>query len=220
MKKKKKNKLYSVITLLLLIIGALLWDKHEIEHYIPQLLQTLFIDQPTVQPDYLDIEQQNPFESAEIPFSEDAPITDLSGYITYYPLDALNRPTGAEAVLTPEMVGTGTSANSKIRPPGFISGKEPHGHARGHLIGRQLGGSGDDPRNLVTLYQNPVNTPYMTKYENMVRNALDEGDIIRYRVIPIYEGDNLMCSQVKMEAMSLTPQGMIQYTVYINNTPN
>ena len=54
------------------------------------------------------------------------------------------------------MVNTGTSANKDIRPAGFISGKA--NHSRGHLIGRQMGGSGDDPRNLTTLYQNPVNT--------------------------------------------------------------
>ena len=52
------------------------------------------------------------------------------------------------------MVNTGTSANKDIRPAGFISGKLIIRVA----IGRQMGGSGDDPRNLTTLYQNPVNT--------------------------------------------------------------
>jgi DNA-entry nuclease len=55
------------------------------------------------------------------------------------------------------MIGTGTSARHSIKPAGF--GGQKSGHARGHLLGNQLGGSGDDVRNLVTIYQNPVPNP-------------------------------------------------------------
>lgn len=137
------------------------------------------------------------------------------GWIDYHPLDALGRATGADALLKPEMVNTGTSANQEIRPPGFISGDA--NHSRGHLIGRQMGGTGDDARNLTTLYQNPVNTPFMTKYENQIRKALDNGETIRYRVTPIYEGQSLLCKQIDLEAKGLHKNSAINFTVSILN---
>lgn len=141
-----------------------------------------------------------------------------NGWINYHSLDSLERATGADALLKQSMIGTGTSANSSIRPPGFISGKDPYGHSRGHLIGKQLGGSGDDERNIVTLYQTPVNSPYMTKYENQIRAALDKGETVRYRVTPIYTGTQLMCKEVHMEAQSLESNGSVNFNVVIENT--
>ncbi|MBL1230338.1 DNA/RNA non-specific endonuclease [Enterococcus sp. BWB1-3] len=139
------------------------------------------------------------------------------GWITYHELDSLGRATGAEALLKPEMVNTGTSAKQEIRPPGFISGKEPYNHSRGHLIGRQMGGTGDDARNLTTLYQTPVNTPYMTKYENQVRKAMDDGETIRYRVTPIYEGSDLLCKEIELEAKGLSRNTTVNFLVRIKN---
>lgn len=139
------------------------------------------------------------------------------GWIDYHKLDSLERATGADALLKQSMVGTGTSANASIRPPGFISGKSPYGHSRGHLIGKQFGGSGDDERNLVTLYQTPVNSPYMTKYENQIRAALEKGETVRYRVTPIYSEDNLMCKEVHMEAQSLETNGSVNFNIVIEN---
>lgn len=140
------------------------------------------------------------------------------GYIFYENLDSLNRPQGAYALLKKEMINTGTSANRNIRPVGFISGEKPYYHSRGHLIGRQLGGSGDEIRNLATLYQNPVNTPYMTKYENQVRTALEKGLTVFYRVTVEYEGKNVFPKAVVMEAKSLnSPE--IDFHVRIYNLP-
>lgn len=55
-------------------------------------------------------------------------------------------------------------------PPGFLGGGSGSpGHARGHLLGNQLGVTGKDTRNLVTLYQSPVNSPVMRDFESSVR---------------------------------------------------
>lgn len=140
-----------------------------------------------------------------------------SGWIDYHSLDSLGRATGADALLKPAMVNTGTSANKDIRPPGFVSGLDPTNHSRGHLIGRQLGGSGDDARNLTTLYQTPVNTPFMTKYENQIRQALDKGETIRYRVTPVYEGTELLCKQIDLEAKGLNKNTTVDFRVTILN---
>jgi hypothetical protein len=109
------------------------------------------------------------------------------GYIIFGELDELGRPTGVRATITSEMLGTGSQAAQWIRPPGF--GGQAAGHARGHLLGNQLGGSGRDPRNLVTLFQNPVNTPVMRDFENQVAAAVRSGQIVDYWVIPVYHGN-------------------------------
>ena len=126
-----------------------------------------------------------------------------SGLIEYGPLDSLGRPTGVEAYITQDMINTGTKANRGIRPPGFVSGGPGGaGHARGHLLGKQLGGSGDEERNLVTLWQNPVNTPVMRGYETTVRGWADAGNDVLYSSTPIYEGSNPMPVGVTLSAES------------------
>jgi hypothetical protein len=42
-------------------------------------------------------------------------------------------------------------------------------YARGHLLGNQLGGAGNEPRNLVTIFQNPANHPVMSGFEAQIR---------------------------------------------------
>ncbi len=98
------------------------------------------------------------------------------------------------------MVG-GTHAKSSIRPAGFAGGGPGSpGHARGHLLGKQLGGRGDDTRNLVTLYHNPVNSPIMRDFETSVRKAALQGEVINYIVTPIYDGNDLIPKGITMEA--------------------
>lgn len=157
-----------------------------------------------------------PIEHGHATFTKSELKDSKKGWITYGDYDKQNRPTTAEALIKKDMVNTGTSAKQEIKPPGFISGLDPHNHSRGHLIGRQMGGSGDDPRNLVTLYQNPVNTPYMTKYENMVRKAADNGETIRYRVAPVYDGNEPMPVAVHMEGQTLGTS-TINFNVTIEN---
>ncbi|MEG0551825.1 MAG: DNA/RNA non-specific endonuclease [Vagococcus sp.] len=158
-----------------------------------------------------------PVEHGEATFSKEELKDNKKGWIHYGDYDDYDRPTAANALIKPDMIGTGSSALQEIKPPGFISGLDPHNHSRGHLIGKQLGGSGEEPKNLVTLYQNPVNTPFMTKYENMVRKAADNGETIRYRVIPIYEGDIGMPTAVQMEGKGLSPSSSINFNVTIEN---
>lgn len=95
---------------------------------------------------------------------------------------------GTRARIAQDMVGPedpGTSANTSIRPPGFESDLPPTRHARGHLHGNQLGGSGDVPENLVTLWQNPVNHPQMSSFEAQVRAAVESGEVVCYLAKPI-----------------------------------
>ncbi|MGE5278314.1 MAG: DNA/RNA non-specific endonuclease, partial [Acidobacteriota bacterium] len=126
----------------------------------------------------------------------------LLAEVLYGDPDGLGRPTGATAVITPADISTGTEANSTIRPPGFEGGNHPFHHERGHLIGNQLGGDGNDPRNLVTL-TGGTNHPHMESLEAQVRAHVEAGNFVEVRVTPIYEGDQLVPSRVKYEATDL-----------------
>lgn len=142
------------------------------------------------------------------------------GWISYGSLDNLGRPTAAEAVINKALVDkkSGSSANRDIRPPGFKSGNEPYGHSRGHLIGKQFGGDGNDKRNLVTMFQEPVNSPLMTDYENYVRWAVSyKRETVRLRVTPIYSGKELIPSEIKLEAQSMGNAHSINFNVTIPN---
>lgn len=132
--------------------------------------------------------------------------------IHYGELDSLGRATGVDATITVDMVGTGTPAKSSIKPAGF--GGQKAGHARGHLLGNQLGGAGDDPRNLTTLFQNPVNHPVMSSVEGSVRKAVEAGEVVQYSVKPIYEGNTLIPSGVTIKAVG--DKGFYIYQTILN----
>lgn len=89
-----------------------------------------------------------------------------------------------EATAIASMVGTGTAPQQKIRPPGFEGGAA--GHSRGHLYPSLLGGSGKDPRNLVTLSQNPTNHPHMSGFDGEIARRVRSGEVIEYSSTPIY----------------------------------
>jgi hypothetical protein len=114
------------------------------------------------------------------------------GGINYGALDSLGRPTGVTATITGDMIGTGTTANPSIIPPGWSGNGILFNEARGHLLGAQLGGSGDVAENLVTLQQNPANSPIMRGFENQVRSAVQGGQTVNYSATPIYDGLNLV----------------------------
>jgi len=104
-----------------------------------------------------------------------------SGSILYGDLDAFGRSTTVEATITDDLINKGTEAT--IDPPGYEG--EASGHARGHLLAKQLGGLGDEERNIVTLYQD-MNNSQMKTVENSVRRAVESGQSVQYRVESIY----------------------------------
>lgn len=108
------------------------------------------------------------------------------------------RPMGAEAVIVASDLGIGTPA-SRYRPAGFEGGAHPFHHDRGHLIARDLGGSGTDPRNLVTI-TGGSNHPTMFSTEQQVKALVLEGRAVRVRVEPQYAGDDQVPHTIKYEA--------------------
>lgn len=119
------------------------------------------------------------------------------GWLQYGPLDGMQRATYALGVLTPKLKQHGSDAQSSIKPPGW-NGNKHRKFGRGHLVGKQLGGTGKDPRNLVTLYQQTSNTPWMTNVENPLAALVSGGEKILYEVKPVYDGDSPLCHTVQM----------------------
>jgi hypothetical protein len=121
-----------------------------------------------------------------------AAVRRLGGAVEYGHVDrATGQRSGVSATITPAMVAAaardelGSAADPDIRPPG-LDQLPARNRARAHLLGRQLGGSGDVPANLVALYQTRANTPVMRDYESAVAEAARAGETVRYAVRPRY----------------------------------
>jgi hypothetical protein len=134
--------------------------------------------------------QQSP--GTDGPAEDSGAIRRLGGTVDYGRVNLVTgQRSGIRALITPAMVAAaardelGSAAASTIRPPGFDQ-LPTRNRARGHLFGRQLGGSGDQAANLVALYQTRANSPVMRDYETAVAEAVQAGQMIRYAVRPIY----------------------------------
>lgn len=88
---------------------------------------------------------------------------------------------------------------------------------RSHLIGYQLTGQNNNPKNLITGTRQ-LNDPGMLKYENIVANYLrsSKSHYVRYRVNPVFKGTELLARGVEMEAQSVGSNA-VRYHVYVFN---
>ena len=107
---------------------------------------------------------------------------------------------GINATLTSRLLGTGSDTNRRMSPPGWQGNGRIYNESRGHLLARRLGGSGKDPRNIVTMTQNGTNNPEMSKFEGRVAKLIKGGDIVEYSSIPLYNADSLPPSMVLLSA--------------------
>lgn len=134
-------------------------------------------------------------------------------------LDYLNRAHTANALLNKKLMPTTQRAALTWNPTGWHNKRIKSGwlYNRSHLIGYQLTGENNNPRNLITGTRE-LNDPNMLKYENQVATYIKSSNkhYIRYRVTPIYKGNNLLASGVQMEAQSIGDNS-VHFNVYIFN---
>lgn len=137
-------------------------------------------------------------------FSEDELTT--TAYEKYSKLDSLGRCGVAIASCGTEIMPTGERGSiSNVYPSGWVQVKYSgisggYLYNRCHLLGWQLSGENANNKNLITGTRY-FNTEGMLPFENMVADYIKEtNNHVAYRVTPIYEGDNLVCSGVQMEA--------------------
>jgi hypothetical protein len=153
-----------------------------------------------------------------------AAIGRLGGVVQYGHVNrATGQRSGVRATITPAMVAAaardelGSAADPDIRPPG-LDHLPRRNRARAHLLGRQLGGTGDLPANLVALYQTRANTPVMRDYESAVAGAARAGETIRYTVRARYPSASF---EGAPSAIRITASGdhCFRLDVTIANTP-
>ncbi len=161
--------------------------------------------------------------NGNVPFFDTALIAPVS-YEIYYQLDDLGRCTLADAVVgTDIMADGGRGSISEVRPTGwhtdrysFVDGEALYN--RCHLIAHYLTDEDANPRNLVTGTRY-MNTEGMNALENMVGDYIKEtGNHVRYRVTPVWTGENLICDGLLVEAWSVEDEGEdICFCIYAYN---
>lgn len=139
-------------------------------------------------------------------------------------LDNLNRAVQADALLSKSLMPTAKREPLYVNPTGWHN-KKVHGgwlYNRSHLIGYQLTGQNNNLKNLMTGTRS-LNSPEMLKHENDIAYYLKQNpnNYIRYRVKPIFRGDELVARGVQMMAESLNSNGQadngVSFNVYIFN---
>jgi len=157
------------------------------------------------------------------PANNRAAIGRLGGTVDYGVDPGTGQRSGIRATITPAMVAAaerdelGSTADQGLRPPGFDR-LPARNRARGHLLGRQLGGSGELAANLVALYQTRANSPVMRDYETAVAEAVQAGETVRYAVRPLYPSRT---SKGAPSAIRITASGDrgFRLDVTVANTP-
>ena len=149
-----------------------------------------------------------------------------TAYESYSSLDSLGRCGVAIASLGKETMPAPDEERgsiSSVYPSGWVQAKYDiidgkYLYNRCHLIGWQLSAENANKRNLITGTRF-FNTEGMLPYENMVADYIKEtSNHVAYRVTPVYEGNNLVCSGVKIEAYSIEDNGDgLEFNVYCYN---
>ena len=159
----------------------------------------------------------------DVPEFTESEITTVS-FESYSELDDLGRCGTATACIGLDLMPTEErGAIGQVKPSGwqiskydFIDGK--YLFNRCHLIGYQLSGENANERNLITGTRY-MNAEGMLPLENEVADYVKEtGNHVMYRVTPVFEGDNLVASGVRVEAYSVEDDGKgVCFNVFVAN---
>ncbi|HCD08298.1 DNA/RNA non-specific endonuclease [Companilactobacillus crustorum] len=152
-------------------------------------------------------------------FSNDDLSTAKGAWQQYGDLDKLNRVTAANAMLNVSLMPSAKREPLHWNPTGWHNKKISGGwlYNRSHLIGYQLTGQNNNPKNLMTGTRS-LNSPEMLAHEMDIAYYLKQSNshYIRYRVTPIFRGDELLPRGVQMEAQSIGDNS-VHFNVYIFN---
>lgn len=147
----------------------------------------------------------------------------MKSFIELSDLDSLGRCGVAFASLSTDTLATEKRGQiGSIKPSGWHTVKYAgidgnYLYNRCHLLMYALTGLNAEPKNLITgtRYLNiEGNLPYE---ESTVKYIESTGNHVLYRVSPIFEGNNLICSGELMEAYSIEDNGTFHFCVYCYN---
>lgn len=152
-------------------------------------------------------------------FSKNDLSTAKGAWAAYSDLDSLNRVTDANALLNRSLMPSAKREPLTWNPTGWHNKKTAHGwlYNRSHLIGYQLIGENNNPKNLMTGTQT-LNSPLMLAHEMDIAYYLKQSNdhYVRYEVKPIFRGNELVARGVQMRAQSIG-DNTIHFNVYIFN---
>lgn len=153
-------------------------------------------------------------------FSKADLVTKDGSWEKYGELDHLNRVTTAEALLNQDLMPTEKRGDiSSVTPTGWKNKKINGAYLfnRSHLIGYALAGENANWKNLFTGTRQ-LNSPEMLRFEMDIKYYLEKSpeNYVRYRVTPIFRGDELLARGVQMEGQSVGSDA-IRFNVYIFN---
>lgn len=159
-----------------------------------------------------------------VPLFSERDKTSTEAFEYYGELDELGRCTGGYANICQDLMPTEPRGSiSEIKPTGWHSNRYDivEGgslYNRSHLIGFQLAGENANEKNLITGTRY-FNASTMLLFENMVADYVKETNHhVLYRVIPIFDGNDLVARGVTMEAYSVEDHGEgIMFNVFAYN---
>ena len=227
MARKRKNNLFTIISIILVVLIAIFIAKHTYKSShstqntdfsttgaIPQEVITSLNapdeSKATNNNSYKVLNNNTPYFSKE----------DLSikSFENYSNLDNLGRVGQANAVIGVDLMPTNKREEiSHIRPSGWQSNKTAHVYDRSHLIAFQLSGENANEKNLMTgtRFMNHNMIPFENQVAEYVKKTKKH---VRYRVTPVFKDNDLVAQGVIMEAMSVEDNGAdIKYNIFIYN---
>ncbi len=137
----------------------------------------------------------------------------------YSNLDNLNRAVAGNALLNQSLMPTAKREGLTWDPTGWHNRRIASGwlYNRSHLIGYQLSGENNNPKNLMTGTRS-LNSPLMLAHENDIAYYIKQSKshYVRYQVQPAYRGNELVARGVHMRAQSIGDNS-VSFNVYIFN---
>lgn len=233
---KKGLFVLSLLLVFSLLVSACVSPEPPKENSLPAQ-ESSFTEEVSVEESKPEIGKEG-FSLEDIPAFSDKPYIAVNGntpyfteneivadpYEFYSELDSLGRCGVTIACIGKELMPTEDRGNiGQVKPTGWhtvkydcVDGK--YLYNRCHLIGYQLTGENANVNNLVTGTRY-MNVTGMLPFENMVADYIKEtGNHVMYRVTPIFEGDDLLCRGVLMEAYSVEDEGEgICFNVFVYN---
>ncbi len=231
-KKKIHRSLVSASLVLILAGGSGVYETYQ--NNAPKAGDNPRQEEKTTDSSSTDLANLNYQSDQEITVNNNKPTfskSDLSiqngAWQSFADLDKLNRAVQADALLNKSLMPTSKREPLYVNPTGWHNKKIASGwlYNRSHLIGYQLSGQNNNPKNLMTGTRS-LNAPEMLKHEDDIAYYIKQNpnNFVRYRVQPIYRGDELVARGVQMMAESLDSQGnsdgQVSFNVYIFNVEN
>lgn len=229
----------TLITIIILLMGFFLRQNEGVMEIITPLMSQISQQETASQGEDAVIQGEDWYESVpefkgtpyvevnhNVPFFKKDQLKRTDPFEYYSDLDDLGRCGPAYANICEDLMPTEErEAIGKVKPSGWVqkyhkvNGKSIPLYNRSHLIAFSLAGENANEKNLVT-GTDYMNHDGMIPFETTVRDYIYDHPSrhVLYRVTPVFEGNELVCRGVLMEAWSVEDNGYgVQFCVFCYN---